>query len=161
MHFLTALRMSWSRLSRARRWGSVRTGARGSCRSDSLITSLSRYSGSAKSCSRNHVIRFILEGREIRNVSLLHPSENWLADWQQCCVPKDIYEAEGEVKMKGHVLAGGGWGKVSCQNWAKREYFLELTWLTSHLKRDWHLNISLWWKAGWKAVILKRFWDWN
>lgn len=44
------------------------TGASGSCRRDSLITSLSRYSGSAKSCSRRNVVLFILEKKkEINN----------------------------------------------------------------------------------------------
>lgn len=64
MHFLTAFRISCNRLSKAKRWGSVRTGARRSCRRDSLIMSLSRYSGSAKSWSRNNVVLFILEKKK-------------------------------------------------------------------------------------------------
>lgn len=69
MHFLTAFRMSCNRRSKARRWGSVRTGARGSCSRDSLITALSWYSGSASSCRRSSVVRFILEEKEIRRPS--------------------------------------------------------------------------------------------
>lgn len=82
MHFLTAFRISCNRLSKARRWGSVSTGARWSCRRDSLITSLSRYSGSAKSCSRNNVVLFILGGKKkIRHLNanlLWHPGKNQL-----------------------------------------------------------------------------------
>lgn len=74
MHFLTAFRMSCNRRSKARRWGSVRTGARGSCRRDSLITALSWYSGSASSCRRSSVVLFILEEKESRRPSAKHHS---------------------------------------------------------------------------------------
>lgn len=83
MHFLTAFRMSCNRRSKARRWGSVRTGARGSCRRDSLITALSWYSGSASSCRRSNVVRFILEEKEIRHPSAdtsQHPSKGQLSE---------------------------------------------------------------------------------
>lgn len=95
-HFFTAFRISCNRLSKAKRWGSVRTGARGSCRRDSLITSLSRYSGSAKSWSRNSVVLFIL-GKKKKSDTLMRTSCSTLAR-TSCLSPWALGEG-GRAKM--------------------------------------------------------------
>lgn len=50
--------------SSAKRWGSVRTGCKGSVKRDSLMTSLSLNSDRAKSCSLRRVEYLILKRRE-------------------------------------------------------------------------------------------------
>lgn len=57
----TTRRIFCNRRSKAKRWGSIRIGLKGSPSRDSLNTSLSLYSGRAKSWSRSSVERFILK----------------------------------------------------------------------------------------------------
>lgn len=54
--------------SSAKRWGSVRTGCKRSFLRDSLITSLSLYSGRASSWRRSSVELFILSTQQMKQI---------------------------------------------------------------------------------------------
>ena len=85
-HRRTARRIVCNRRSSARRWGSVRTGRKGSPSRDSLITSLSWNSGWARSWSRSSVERFILRREWRRRNTTYFVSEFILIHRNKSCI---------------------------------------------------------------------------
>lgn len=88
--------------SSAKRWGSVRMGRSGSPSRDSLITSLSLYSGRAKSWRRTSVERFIL--RRERRESHFSLGTSLKTTSKRPCITFRLHAALRQRSQDGHLI---------------------------------------------------------